>query len=98
MEQKEWKVVYQKVPYNYTDPATLVIRAESREAAFATAYDHLSRRGNGVYVHAGDITKLGVDADAVFALGVPTHNDGRVHILRIDEHAVKVTGTVVGAA
>lgn len=45
----EWLVVYQDVPYNHTDPRTLIIEAETEADARATAADILTRRGYTVY-------------------------------------------------
>lgn len=103
---RTWKVIYQNVPYNYTDARTLVIEADSREAALVTAYDHLTRQGLNINPDTVtyDLNAIAphveprIDWDVVKSLGWPTNcTNGSTHIRSIAEHAPVVTGKVVAA-
>jgi hypothetical protein len=96
-----WKVIYQNTPYNYTSPRTLVIEAESREAALVTAYDHLTRKGFSVPIDSvgynlNQTNEPKLNWDKVRSLGWPTEpTNGDTHIRSLTEHAPVVIGRVM---
>lgn len=99
-----WKVIYQRTPYNYTSPSTLVIEAESREAALVTAYDHLTRRGHSISIDSVsyDLNAISphieptMDWSLAKSLGWPAGpTRGDTHILSITPHMLTACGKVV---
>lgn len=98
--EMQWQIIYQNVPYNYTSPRTLVIEADSQEAALVTAYDHLVRSGMAISVDSvaydlRDHAPL-MDWSAVKALGWPIRStQGDTHIRSIEPHLAKSSGKVL---
>ena len=90
-----YQVTHQNVPFNYSDPGTIIIEADSPEGAFATAYDHLARRGGGVYASDFAINDLKLSREKVRALGVPDQSNGRTHIREIIEYRLQSPGRVL---
>jgi hypothetical protein len=100
---KEFKVIYQDTPFDHTQPATLMVEAQSRAHAFITAYDYLVRKGHAVdssrywiYEKSGvhGLEFLTEELVEIRASGVPDEY-GRTHIIRITEYKVKVEGKIL---
>lgn len=90
-----WKVVYQNTPFNFSAPRSLVIEADTREAAVVTAYDHLTRQGHAVGGFAVDF-RPPIDLQAAHLLGYPEgFMTGDTRFRSVTEYAVTVTGKVV---
>jgi len=99
-----YRVVYHDTPLAFTQSAAMTVEADSKEAAFATAYDHLTRRGKRVMVddHTLDnyLQKEGgvtLDRQKLAEYGLPLDEPGHLGtiIMRIDEHNVKAPGRVL---
>jgi hypothetical protein len=90
----QWKIVYQSTPFAYTAAASMVIEAESKEAAFAVAYNHLTRGGSPVNAYGDKLSELGLDAATVYSYGVPNEY-GACHVKAITEYKITAPGKVV---
>lgn len=58
---KTWKITYQSAPFAHSAPHSLIVEAESKEAAFAVTYDSLTRQGHPVLTVANGSDKLDLD-------------------------------------
>ena len=91
---KQWKIVHQMTPLAYTAKESLVVETPSKEAAFAVAYDHLTRRGSPVRGEDEWLRNLGLDVEAVRSFGVPNEY-GSTHIQWVSEYNITAQGRVV---
>lgn len=90
----EFRITYQDVPFNYTTPHVLVIEAESKEQAFVTAYDHLTRAGHSVFSYPETGNRSNLDMPTIWFMGVPKDSHGSTFIRGIEVYAVAVLGKV----
>jgi hypothetical protein len=88
-----WKIVYQSVPYNSTSPRALIVEAETQEAAYIVAYDHLTRTGIAVSASSARLD-LGI-SDRILQAGGVDFSSGDCHVRTIEPYAPKVAGKVV---
>lgn len=91
-----WKVIYQDVPFNYTQPHVLIVPgAPTKAAAFAIAYDTLTRMGLAVggisMVNPSEgLTKE--EREEARGYGVPAELFGHTRIRSIQQHNINIPG------
>ena len=91
----EFVVRYQRMPFNYTDAAQMIIEADDASAAYATAWDRLTRSGV-VMVEPMNLGALGVDKAKLIEYGIKYRGtSGTTQIIGIDEYKVKAPGRVL---
>lgn len=86
MASKKWRVLYQDVPYNYTDPKVLVVQGDTRAAAVAQAWQQLTVAGRAVHMSNFELRGILSDLELaeLSATGTSTYSEGKTHIRSVD--------------